>query len=78
MTDGTESTCLPVAVWFLYSAEGEALGSVYRREVEAVPEVGLRLTFGDGATLLEVMEYEEIRATCAMRRFRVVVRVVEP
>ncbi len=78
MTDATESTCLPVAVWFLYSVEGEAMGSVYRRDAEAVPEVGLRLTAGDGTTLVEVVEYGELRATCAMRRFRVAVRTVEP
>lgn len=68
-------TCLPVAVWYLFSEGGEPLGQLYRREDEAAPGVGLRLSGTgrwDGA---EVVAFEELRPTCAMRRYRVVLRL---
>ena len=68
-------TCLPVATWFLFSDQGEPLGQIYRGEKEAVPTVGEGVSDRDGRTVGEVMEFAELTATCAMRRFRVVVRV---
>ena len=71
-----EGTCLPVAVWFLYSEEGEPLGQVYRAKDEAAPAVGDRLTGAAAWASAEVVEFTELSPTCAMRRFRVVVRVL--
>ena len=36
-------TCLPVAVWFLYSDEEEPLGQMYQRGGDAIPVAGDRL-----------------------------------
>ena len=56
------------AVWFLHSTSGEPLGQLSRGGAETVPEAGLRLAQG------EVVSWTELRSSCAMRRFRVVVR----
>ena len=61
----TSETCLPTTAWFLYDEDGAPLGQVHRRKM---PEVGVRIEAG------EVVGVEELRPTCAMRRFRVVVR----
>ena len=69
-----QNTCLPVAVWFLHAESGDPLGQIYRRDEEAVPYVGLVITGAGTFARAEVVQYTELRATCAMRRFRVVVR----
>ena len=66
----------PAAVWFLYSEDNTPLGQVYRDEEDAVPSVGTRLTDGERWDASEVVSFEELASTCAMRRFRVVVRVL--
>ena len=70
-------TCLPVTLWFLYSECGEPLGQEYRSGEEAVPSVGARLDNSARWKSAEVVEFSELRATCSMRRFRVVMRVME-
>ena len=52
------------------------MGQLYRSEDLAVPVVGGRITDGDRWAHAEVVDFEELVATCAMRRFRVVVRVL--
>ena len=59
-------TCLPSTAWFLYDENGGPLGQIYRR---GAPEVGVQIEVG------VVVEFLELRPTCANRRFRVVVRV---
>lgn len=66
-------TCLPTTAWFLLDEDGQALGQVYR---PGVPLVGARIEGGDRFEAAEVVAFTELRATCAMRRFRVVVRVL--
>jgi hypothetical protein len=73
MTRQTD-TCLPAAVWFLFSEQGEPLGQTYRGRGHAVPAVGEPLADGDGWAGGVVVGFTELAATCAMRRFRVVVR----
>ena len=73
MTEQNE-TCLPVAVWFLYSEQDEPLGQVYRAKEDAVPTMGVKIDNRPNGESVEVVEFSELRATCAMRRFRVVVR----
>ena len=65
---------MPVAVWFLYSERGQPLGQVYRPEEDALPTVGARIDDGPNGESFDVVEFSELRATCAMRRFKVVVR----
>ena len=42
-----------------------------------MPVPGVVLTDGASWNRAEVVEYEELLSTCAMRRFRVVVRLLE-
>ena len=70
LSDPTD-TCLPTTVWFLYSEDDVPLGSIYR---SCHPEVGVRIEDGAGFTAADVVSFTELRTTCAMRRFRVVVR----
>ena len=64
-------------VWFLYSEDGEPLGQVYRREDESIPAEGTRITNGAKWKSVEVLSFTELTSTCAMRRFKVVVRLIE-
>ena len=63
-------TCLPTTTRYLFSEENELLSPTYRR---GDPEVGVQI---DGSRRFEtarVLSFSELRATCAMRRFRMVV-----
>ena len=62
-----EETCLPTTVWYLFDEDDKPLGQIYR---PGFPEEGLRFEKG------EVVSFTELRATCAMRRFRVIVRTL--
>ena len=66
--------------WFhvrdVYAEDGEPLGQVYRSGEGAVPSVGARLDDDARWKSAEVVEFSELRATCSMRRFRVVLRVI--
>lgn len=65
-------TCLPTTTWFLYSEfEEEPLGRIYRK---GAPEVGGQIEEGQGNQGGEIVSFEELRATCAMRRFKVILR----
>jgi len=71
-SSSTSETCLLTTTWFLYSeAEDAPLGSIYRK---SLPEVGARIEERQGMPPAEVVSFTELRATCAMRRFKVVVR----
>ena len=61
-------------VWFLSFEENEPLGQVYRRAEEVGPIVGAKLTDGPRWRSVEIIGFEELRSTCEMRRFKVVVR----
>jgi hypothetical protein len=67
----------PASVWFLYSEAEEPLGQVYRNVDQATPEKGTRLVGGERSDTLEIVSFQELTSTCAMRRFRVVVRIVD-
>ncbi len=66
-------TCLPTTTWYLFSEEDEPLGQMYRA---GVPEVGAQIEGGQRFEVAQVVSFTELRATCAMRRFRVVVRIL--
>ena len=65
------------ATWFLFSEESKPLGQISRRDGDdPVPSVGQEVRGGANWSAATVMEFEEVRATCGVRRFRLVVRVV--
>ena len=67
----------PAAVWFLYSEDDLPLGQVYRSQGDAVPTIGSQIADGERWNAAEVVSFEELATTCAMRRFRVVLRVLQ-
>ncbi len=70
-----QRTCLPVAVWYLYSETEEPLGQTYRGGEDAVPAPGDPIEHAEKR--FEVVSYTELRASCATRRFSVVVRAAD-
>ena len=72
MSDSPE-TCLPTTTWYLFSEDDEPLGQIGRA---GVPEVDARVEGGQRFEIAEVVSFTELRVTCAMRRFRVVVRIL--
>lgn len=72
MSDRPE-TCLPTTTWYLFSEEGEPLGQVYR---SGVPEVDAQIEGDQRFETAQVVSFTELGATCAMRRFRVVLRIL--
>ena len=73
MTD----TCLPAVTWFVADEDGKPLGQIRMREIPAPGAVALG---GAGARFGEavVVSVQELRPSCAMRRFKVVVSVTAP
>ena len=66
------------AAWFLFSEENKPLGQISRRDGDdPIPSVGQELQGGASWSTATVMEFEEVRATCGVRRFRLVVRVTD-
>ncbi len=63
--------------WFVYSQDGDPLGQVHRRLEEAFPKTGARFTVGAEARRVEIVEFTELRQSCGLRRFRVVVRPID-
>ncbi len=49
------------------------MGSIYRK---ALPERGAQIEAREGFAAAQVVGFTELRATCAMRRFKVVVRPI--
>jgi hypothetical protein len=68
-----EATCLPTTIWYLFGPEAEPLGQIYRT---GFPEDGLQIEGGQRFEIGEVVSFTELRATCSMRRFRVIVQVL--
>ena len=68
-----EETCLPTTTWFLFDEDDKPLGQIYR---PGFPEVGSQFEGGQRFETGEVVSFAELRATCSMRRFRVVVRAL--
>ena len=65
------------AVWFLVSEAGEPLGLLFREADGAVPAKGALIEDGEKWKAAEVVDFSELYSTCASRRFRVVVRVLD-
>ena len=67
--------CLPTAIWFLYTESGDPLGRVYRSGDDMLPSPGVLLEDAGRWGKANVIAFEELRPTCAMRRFKVFIRV---
>ena len=61
---------MPSTTWYLISEDGEPLGQTYA----PVPVVGQAIERPESLEGWVVVRFEELRAACAMRRFRVVAR----
>ena len=69
----SDATCLPTTTWFLYSEDDVPLGRVYR---SSDPQTEAQIEDSPGFASAEVVSFTELRATCSMRRFKVVVRIL--
>ena len=69
----TSQTCLPTSAWFLVSQDGRPMGQINR---PSLPEAGARFEGRSGFEEAEIVEVVELRPTCSMRRFRVIIKVV--
>ena len=72
MTETETDTCLPAVTWFLADEGGKPLGQMRRREI---PAAGTRVEGGARFGEAVVVSVQELRPSCAMRRFKVAVRV---
>ncbi len=69
----TSQTCLPTFAWFLMSQDGRPMGQINR---PSLPEAGARFEGQGGFEEAEVVEAAELRPSCSMRRFRVIIKVI--
>lgn len=76
-TGATEGGPEIAAAWFVKSEDGEPLGQLYRGNDAAVPNPGAVLGAETRWSSAEVVSFKELGPTCSMRRFAVVVRVLE-
>jgi hypothetical protein len=76
-TDAEGGSKEVAASWFVKSEGGEPLGQIYRGEEAAVPSPGSVLTTEAKWRSAEVVSFRELGPTCSIRRFAVVVRVLE-
>ncbi|GIS94166.1 MAG: hypothetical protein VX505_08870 [Chloroflexota bacterium] len=68
-----DETCLPTTTWFLYSeVQEKPLGRIY---LMSIPKVKDQVEGGQGNQFGEIVRAEELRATCAIRRFKVILRL---
>lgn len=72
MLETETETCLPAVTWFVADEGGKPLGQLRRREI---PSAGSRVEGGARFGEAVVVSVQELRPSCAMRRFKVVVSV---
>lgn len=72
MAEIETDTCLPAVTWFVADEGGKPLGQIRRREI---PAAGTRVKGGARFGEAVVVSVQELRPSCAMRRFKVVVAV---
>ena len=70
-----EQTAAVSAVWFVYSEQNKPLGRLYVSEGADPPSAGAPIADGDGWQDAEIAAVRELAPTCAMRRWRVTVRM---
>lgn len=77
MTGTTGGDTEIAAAWFVKSEDGEPLGQLYRGNDAAVPDTGAVLEAEARWRSAEIVSFKELGPTCSIRRFAVVVRVLE-
>ena len=68
---------MTAAAWYLFAEDGQPLGQMIQEGESPFPVIGQRLTDGKDWRVAEVVGFEDLAHICAMRRFRVVIRVLE-
>ena len=63
--------------WLLTTEDGEPLGQIRRTGERVEPLVGERLVGGQRWKEALVVSFHELPSTCAVRRFQVVLRIIE-
>ena len=69
----TSQTCLPTFTWFLVDEDGRPAGQIRRPDM---PETGASFSAEGKFEEAEIVEIVELRPSCSMRRFRVIIRVI--
>ncbi|MCY4653966.1 MAG: hypothetical protein OXC95_12480 [Dehalococcoidia bacterium] len=69
----SSQTCLPTFTWFLVDEDGRPAGQMCR---PVLPESGMTFAAEGKFEEAEIVEVVELRPTCSMRRFRVIIRVI--
>lgn len=69
----TSQTCLPTFTWFLLDEDGRPVGQIRRSEL---PEAGMDFEEEGRFEQAEIVEVVELRPSCSMRRFRVIIRII--
>ena len=67
-----EDTCLPAVTWFVSDEDGKPLGQLRKREI---PSPGMSADGGARFGEAVIVSVQELRPSCAMQRFKVVVSV---
>ena len=69
----TSQTCIPTVTWFLSNEDGRPVGQIRRSEI---PAVGMSFASDGKFEEAEIIEVTELRPSCAMRRFKVIARII--
>ncbi len=69
----TSQTCIPTFTWFLVDEDGRPVGQIRRPEL---PEAGMNFEEVGRFEEAEIVEVVELRPSCSMRRFRVIIRII--
>ena len=69
----TSQTCLPTSAWFLVDEAARPAGQIRR---PGTPKAGAVFGVEGRFEEAEVVEVVELRPSCSMRRFRVIIKVV--
>ena len=69
----TSQTCIPTFAWFLVGQDGRPMGQINRPRL---PEAEASFCAEGRFEEAEIVEVVELRPSCSMRRFRVIIRVI--
>ncbi len=66
-------TCLPTTAWFLVNEAGGPAGQIRRPDL---PEAGANFAVEGKFDDAQIVEFTELRPSCSMRRFRVIIKII--
>ena len=64
------------AAWYLYTEDGAPAGHRIVESHSPFPVVGDRIANSGEWTQAEIVAFEELAHVCAMRRFKVIIRIL--